>query len=135
VAAIVIRSGGPPSLDPIASFLVAAVLVFGAARLIRDATLVLLESAPTHLPVLAVREVILSIVGVVDVHDMHVWTLGAGHDAITVHVCTVAPDGTLAARVAHRLRTEFDAEYVTVQVEVTGEGCGAPPSLFEPSDR
>src|SRR5207244_1737377 len=86
VAAIIIRFGGPASVDPIASFLVAAILVAGAYRLIRDASIVLLEAAPVHLPVGAVREVILAFPGVQDVHDLHVWTLGAGHDAITAHV-------------------------------------------------
>jgi cation diffusion facilitator family transporter len=132
VAALIMRFGGPTSVDPIASFLVAAILVYGAVKLIRDATLVLLESAPRHLPVFAVRQVILDVAGVLDVHDMHVWTLGAGHDAITVHVRSSTHDRSLAQRVSRRLREEFDAEYVTVQVELTDD-CGAPPSLFKPT--
>ncbi len=124
IAAIVIRFGGPAAVDPIASFLVAAILVAGAYRLIRDATLVLLEAAPVHLPVGAVREVILAFPGVLEVHDLHVWTLGAGHDAITAHVR--AKDAAIARNLSRRLRDAFQTEYVTVQVEVTTDPCGSP---------
>jgi cation diffusion facilitator family transporter len=129
-AAIVIRAGGPASADPIASFLVAAILLAGAFRLIRDATLVLLEAAPPHLPVGAVRNVVSAFPGVTHVHDLHVWTLGAGHDAITVHV-RARPDPTLARRLSDQLRARFEVEYVTVQVEALDDACDAPPSRYE----
>jgi cobalt-zinc-cadmium efflux system protein len=94
------------------------VLLLGAARLLRDATSVLLEAAPPHLPVAKVRSTILAYAGVAEVHDLHVWTLGAGHDAITAHVrvsSDTSPD--LARKVSDALRAEFGAEYVTVQLE------------------
>jgi cation diffusion facilitator family transporter len=132
VAAIAIRAGGPTSIDPIASFVVAFILLLGAGRLVRDATLVLLEAAPTHLPVGAVREVILAYPGISAVHDLHVWTLGAGHDAITAHVRATSREPLLATKLAERLRRAFEVEYVTVQVEsVEDPACEAPPSRFE----
>jgi cation diffusion facilitator family transporter len=132
VAAIVIRAGGPTSIDPLASFIVALILLLGAGRLVRDATLVLLEAAPTHLPVGAVREVILAYPGISAVHDLHVWTLGAGHDAITAHVRATSREPLLATRLAERLRKAFEVEYVTVQVEsVEDPACEAPPSRYE----
>ena len=131
VAAVVIRLGGPPSVDPIASFFVAAILIFGALRLVRDGTLVLLEAAPPHLPVGAVRNVVSAFPGVLEVHDLHVWTLGAGHDAITVHV-RAKPDPAIARRISDKVRASFGVEYVTVQVESPDEECDAPPSRFEP---
>ncbi|HEY5145363.1 MAG TPA: cation diffusion facilitator family transporter [Polyangiaceae bacterium] len=117
VAALIIRFGGQPSADPIASFIVAAILVVGALRLGRDATLVLLEAAPPHLPVETIRLVVTSSPGVLAVHDLHVWTLGAGHDAITVHVRTDSTDPGFGQQLSERIRGELGAEYVTVQVE------------------
>jgi cation diffusion facilitator family transporter len=131
IAAIVIRFGGSAAVDPFASFLVALILVAGAIRLIRDATLVLLEASPPHLPVGAIREVILGFPGVREVHDLHVWTLGAGHDAITVHVHAAIADPTLSSRLSQKLREKFDVEYVTVQIELGEDACGAPPSLYK----
>ena len=121
VAALVIRFGGSPLADPIASFFVAVILVVGAARLLRDATLVLLEAAPPHLPLAAIREVIAGSPGVLAVHDLHVWTLGAGHDAVTVHVKTDSRDPHFGERLSGRIRSVLSVEYVTVQVECAGE--------------
>jgi cation diffusion facilitator family transporter len=126
VAALVIHFGGPASADPVASFAVAAILLVGSMRLFRDATMVLLESAPAHLPLGAIREVILAFPGVASIHDLHVWTLGAGHDAITVHVRTKVPDPMLGQRLSEKVRSTLGVEYVTVQVEVGDEACGAP---------
>jgi cation diffusion facilitator family transporter len=131
-AAVVIRFHGPVQADPIASFFVAAILVVGAIRLLRDALLVLLEAAPPHLDVDKIRAVISAEAGVVDVHDMHVWSLGAGHDAIVVHVHSDGSQPLLGHAIAVRLRKLFDVEYVTVQIEGATEACGAPPSLYQP---
>jgi cobalt-zinc-cadmium efflux system protein len=130
-AALVIRFGGSGAADPIASFVVAGILLFGSVRLLRDATLVLLESAPGHLPVRAIRELIQASPGVVALHDLHVWTLGAGHDAVTVHVRTDTTDPSFGQKLSERLRSQLGVEYVTVQVEVEGGACGAPPSEWE----
>ena len=115
-----------PSADPVASFAVAAILLVGSLRLFRDATMVLLESAPAHLPLGVIREVILAFPGVASIHDLHVWTLGAGHDAITVHVRTKMADPMLGQRLSEKVRATLGVEYVTVQVEVGEEACGAP---------
>jgi cobalt-zinc-cadmium efflux system protein len=128
VAALFVRFAHDPSADPIASFVVAAILFIGSLRLLRDATLVLLESAPRHLPVAAIQEIVGGFPGVDAVHDLHVWTLGAGHDAITVHMRAGSRDPTLGQRLSERIRTALGVEYVTVQVEVGDEPCGAPPA-------
>jgi cation diffusion facilitator family transporter len=127
-AALVIRFGGHPAADPIASFVVAAILLFGSLRLLRDATHVLFEAAPPHLPVAAIHQVIATFPGVASLHDLHVWTLGAGHDAVTVHVTTTSHDPLLGQRLSWRIRSVLHVEYVTVQVEVGDEPCGAAPS-------
>jgi len=136
VAALVIRFGGSSAADPLASFLVAAILVIGAIRLLRDALLVLLEAAPGHLDVDKIRSILQAEPGVVDVHDMHVWSLGAGHDAIVVHVHTDGSQPMLGALLSSQLRKLFAVEYVTVQIEGATEACGAPPSRYrdEPPD-
>ncbi len=130
VAALVIRFGGSVSADPIASFLVAAILVLGALRLLRDALLVLLEAAPGHLDVDAIRKTLQAAPGVVDIHDVHVWSLGAGHDAIVVHVHTDGAHPMLGAELSRHIRTVFAVEYVTIQIEGATDACGAPPSRY-----
>ncbi len=127
VAALAIRFGASPKADPIASFVVAAILVYGAARLLREAVLILLEASPPHLSVGDVRQTVLATSGVAELHDLHVWTLGAGHEAITAHIRATAADPTLAARVEDALRHRYHVEYVTIQVEVGGVTCQTEP--------
>ena len=117
VAALAIRYGASPIIDPLASFLVVAILVVGALRLVRDAALVLLDAAPPRLPVARVRKVVLAHPGVKAIHALHVWSLGTGHDAVTVHVMADGVDPDLGTHLGDVLRTKFAAEYVTVQVE------------------
>jgi len=126
-AGLAIRYGASPIVDPLASFLVVAILVIGGARLIRDAVLVLLDAAPPRLPVARVRKVVLAQAGVKGIHALHVWSLGTGHDAVTVHVTADGTDPDLGTRVGDVLRTKFEAEYVTVQVDVLGDNAVAPP--------
>jgi cobalt-zinc-cadmium efflux system protein len=116
-AALIIRFGGNPAADPIASFVVAAILLFGSLNLLRDATLVLLEAAPPHLPVVDVGRIVAGFPGVAAVQELHVWSLGAGHDAVTVHVRSDSRDPELGKRLSDRIRTGLGVEYVTVQVE------------------
>jgi len=118
VAGISIHFGGPPIVDPLASFLVVAILVVGAFRLVRDAGLVLLDAAPPRLPVARVRKCVLAHPGVKDVHALHVWSLGTGHDAVTVHVVSDGADRNLGTALGDVLRARFNAAYVTVQVDV-----------------
>jgi len=78
IAGVAIRYGASPIVDPLASFLVVAILVAGALRLIKDAVLVLLDAAPPRLPVARVRKVVLAYPGVKGVHALHIWSLGTG---------------------------------------------------------
>ncbi|AKV04235.1 Cobalt-zinc-cadmium resistance protein CzcD [Labilithrix luteola] len=116
-AGLAIRMGAPPIVDPLASFLVVAILLVGAYRLLRDAGYVLLEAAPPQLPVNRIRKVILAHPGVLGVHALHVWSLGTGHDAVMVHVTADGTDTALGTRLGDILRTRFQVEYVTVQVD------------------
>jgi cation diffusion facilitator family transporter len=123
VAAIAIKLGASSKVDPLASFVVAAILVSGSARLLYEAVLVLLEASPPHLAVDRVRATIVGTDGVAELHELHVWTLGAGHDAISAHVSAKTADPALAGRVEGALRQRFQVEYVTIQVEVGGVTC------------
>ena len=132
-AGLVIRYGGPPVVDPIASFLVVAILAVGAFRLLRDAGLLLLEASPPHISVEKLRKTILAHDGVEGLHALHVWSLGTGHDAITVHVIARSADASLATKLGEKLRKKFAAEYVTFQVEVEPKAGETPCSSLAPS--
>lgn len=120
-AGLAIRFGASPVVDPIASLVVVAILLIGAVRLLRDAGHVLLEAAPSRLSVDDIRQAIATFPNVRGVRALHVWSLGTGHDAVTVHVSTDAPEPSLGARIGEALRAKFRVEYVTVQVDADVE--------------
>ncbi len=121
-AGLALRFGASPIVDPLSSFVVVGILVIGALRLIRDASLVLLEAAPPRLGVERIRARVLGQPGVTSIHALHVWSLGTGHDAISVHVVSDGSRPALGAALGDALRAELLVEYVTVQVDVFEHG-------------
>jgi cobalt-zinc-cadmium efflux system protein len=114
VTAAAMHFGAPSMIDPLASFLVAGILILGASRLFLDAARVLLEGSPVHLPVGAVREVVKAVAGVEALEELRVWTLGAGEDAAAIRV---RGGPAVAARVAASLREKLGVKHVWVHVE------------------
>jgi cobalt-zinc-cadmium efflux system protein len=118
VAALLVHLTGWVAADPIAS-LVSTVLIVGSAwRLVREAVDVLLEAAPPHIALEAVRSRLESIPGVESVHDLHVWTVTSGVVAMSVHAIVRQPEhhqGVLER--AHDLLQEMGIQHVTVQLE------------------
>jgi cobalt-zinc-cadmium efflux system protein len=112
-----------PRADPIASLTIALLIGFGAVRLIRQTTQILMEGAPLGVDPFELERVIRSTHGVGDLHDLHAWTISDGFAAVTVHVVL---DGTahgtdVAQAVGAAIRLRFGIEHVTVQPE-------APPA-------
>lgn len=108
-------------IDPALSLLVAAIIVAGVVRIVREAANVLLESAPAHLALPLVRDRIRALDGVVDVHDLHVWSIGSGSHVLSAHVLLpdkqISEASAILRQIEERMRTEFGIGHVTVQFE------------------
>ena len=78
VAAVVIMATGFTRADPLASLMIAVLILPRAFGLLRDAVAVLLETTPAHLDLDDVRDHLREVPGVVDVHDLHAWTITSG---------------------------------------------------------
>ena len=118
VAGLAMRMGASPVVDPLASLFVVAILLVGATRLLRDAGMVLLEAVPTRLSVATMKKAILEHPGVIHLHALHIWSLGTGHDAVTVHVLADGANPALSTQINDFVRARFHVKYVTVQVDV-----------------
>lgn len=122
VAAVAIWLGAPRTVDPIASFLVAGILLVGALQLLRDALRVLLEAAPTHLALADVRRTAEEAAEHVHVLDAHAWTLGAGHHAVGLRVS--AKGTSAASEIENAIREKHGVTQVWVHVVPSGAGSG-----------
>ncbi len=119
--AIVIMFTGEGRVDPALSALIGVFILYGAVRLIREATDILLERTPRDIDERKVEKGLLAVAGISSVHDMHIWSLCSNVRAFSAHLMLDAEgqkdrDG-LTRRVRLMLRDDFNIAYVTVQYE------------------
>jgi cobalt-zinc-cadmium efflux system protein len=123
VAALVILTTGWLRADPLASLLIAVLIVPRAISLLRETGAVLFESAPAGFDVAQMREHLMAMEGVTDVHDLHAWTITSGMPSLSAHVTVT--DACLSQRgvgavldeLARCARADFGVEHATFQVE------------------
>jgi len=111
--------------DPAVSVLIGALVIWSSWHLLRDSVGVLLEGTPPHIDVEAVRAALLEVPDVEAVHDLHVWTITSGMEALSCHVVVGARDerrfsGEILADVHHLLHQRFGLHHLTVQIEPRG---------------
>ena len=119
VAGAVILATGWVRADPLAALLVAALMLLASWRLLRDSGRVLLDIAPSGLPVDAIGTAMASHPGVVEVHDLHVWEVTTEFPTLTAHVL-VEPGADchgIRRELEGVLRARFGLEHTTLQVE------------------
>lgn len=111
--------------DPLISAGIGLFILPRTWMLLRDAVGVLLEGTPADVNLTSLREAIKTVAGVADVHDLHVWSLTSGVNAMSVH--TVLSDhgmhDEVLAAVQKKVTSEFKIAHATVQVEC--QGCAA----------
>jgi cobalt-zinc-cadmium efflux system protein len=124
-------------IDPALSILIAGMILWSSIGIVRETLNILLEGTPRNLQLGEVRVAMQSVAGVLDVHDLHVWSLGSQSHALASHItiaempmseCSSILDGINCA-----LRDRFHIHHTTIQFETTGcettHGCSAPPAL------
>lgn len=114
--------------DPIASVVIGVLILLTTWRLLARVVHVLLEGVPEHVDVYRLCNAMEEVEGVVLIHDIHVWTIAQGYDALTAHVLI---DRELPASeldpILRRLRKiasqDFGIQHITIQIEQSLEGC------------
>jgi cobalt-zinc-cadmium efflux system protein len=108
-------------IDPLLSLFVAAIIVVGVARVMRDATQVLLESVPESVSSTKLTACLERIGGVTGVHDLHVWSIGSGSHALSAHVLLDDRRISEATEVLREItacaQSDFGIAHVTIQFE------------------
>ncbi len=119
--------------DPIASLLIAGLIVRSATALLMETVDVLMEGAPHHIDVDALRVELETVAGVAGVHDLHVWTITSGMDALSGHVVLAADarGRVVLADARTMLQQRFGIEHITLQLEEAGdvEAPGSVPTI------
>jgi cobalt-zinc-cadmium efflux system protein len=119
-AAIVILVTGWAAADPLISILVAVIILRSAWFVVRDSAHILLEGAPTHLPIAELSDDLrANVPGVEDVHHVHIWSITQEQPMVTLHARVGSDvDAFVAVRdIKARLRAKFGIEHATVEIE------------------
>jgi len=119
VAAGVVLTTGWTGADPVASALIALLIVPRTWALLRQAVNVLLEGTPPHLELAEIEGAMRAVPGVRRVHDLHVWTLTSGREAMSAHVVVddVRESERLLESLHAVLHARFGIDHTTVQLE------------------
>jgi cobalt-zinc-cadmium efflux system protein len=105
--------------DPLISVFIGLLIVWSSWNLIRDATNVLLEGTPAHINLAAVEAAIMETEGVSNVHDLHIWTITSGREALSAHVIhaySITPP-VLLKELRDKLHDRFGVDHLTIQME------------------
>jgi cobalt-zinc-cadmium efflux system protein len=121
IGGIIISITGWGIVDPIIAILIGAIVLWGAVRIVRESSDILLEAVPKHIQMGEVSQAMMNISGVRDVHDMHIWTITSGIYALSAHVLvedqTVARSAEIARAVERELARRFQITHTTLQLE------------------
>jgi len=113
---VIVVTGWTP-IDPILSIVVAALILRSTWKLLKQTTVVLMERVPAHLDYAAIGNALASIPGVRDVHDLHVWSMGAGETALSAHMGIASSDAwpAVLAAAQRRMREDFGIRHLALQ--------------------
>ena len=119
VSAILIYFTNFAIIDPLISIVIGGVIFIGGAKIIRESYLILMESVPEQFDLDSIRQDILSVEGVEDVHELHLWTITSDHFSFTAHVFLRKDSkhfSTVSA-IDKMLTEKYGLEHSTIQIE------------------
>lgn len=122
--AVIIHATGILWIDPLLGLAIGLLVLWSSIGILRESSHLLLEGRPRELRVEDVARAILTVEGVEEVHDLHLWSLGGGHNALSLHARI--PDMHLdecervLASIQKKASQEFGIDHTTVQLERAG---------------
>ena len=118
IAGLMIKLTGIQWIDPVMSFVIILVILWGTWRLFTDSIDLALDAVPKHIKLEEVRKFLLSQDGVDDIHDLHIWAMSTTQIALTAHL--IMSDGTydgFISKLQEKLEKSFGIGHTTLQIE------------------
>jgi cobalt-zinc-cadmium efflux system protein len=121
ITGLIAFATGITIVDPLVAFLIAGLVARSAYSIVRSSTHILLEGAPRKLDVQQIVATLKQLDGVVDVHDLHVWTISTGMDALSGHVVVrdqmLSQSSKLLEDINMVLEERYNITHTTIQLE------------------
>jgi cobalt-zinc-cadmium efflux system protein len=136
IGGVIILYTGWYLIDPILSFLISLVIIYGAWALVKESVNVLLESVPSHINIDSVAAEIATVKGVREAYHIHVWTITSGVYALSAHVLIddqpVSGSRDIINEIRALLSKKFNVLHSTIQLEC--DRCDMSPMCSLPAD-
>jgi len=118
-------------LDPVASLIIAVIIVIGTWSLFRQSLHLLFDGEPEGVDLAKVDTLLRAQAGVIDVHDLHVWAMSTTEVALTAHLVMPAghPGDAFFSELVHELHDHFEITHPTLQIDLTCVDHGCQPPL------
>lgn len=125
IAALLIMFFGWTLADPIASIVVAILIIISGWRVTKDSFHVLMEGTPSYMDVRQIRDSLLALDHVKNIHDLHVWSITSGFPALSCHliVDTEADRDQILLQAQKVLQDNFNIEHSTIQIDKSDVAC------------
>jgi len=109
--------------DPVCTFIFSLLVLFTTARLVKQSVGVLMEGAPDGIDPTAVEQALHGVTGVLEVHDLHVWSLSVGKPSLSVHLLAKKDESTgdVLREATLMLGKKYNIHHSTIQVEREGD--------------
>jgi zinc transporter 2 len=103
--------------DPICTFIFSIIIIFTTIRIAKDCISVLMEGSPVELNIDQLTKDLLKVRGVIEIHDLHVWSLSVGKLSLSCHLISNNPQISLS-KAAKLLKNKYGISHSTIQVEI-----------------
>lgn len=110
-------------IDPAVSLAITVLIIFGTWSLLRETLHLLFDGVPSRITLTDVRKALLTLPGVVELHDLHVWALGTAQNALTAHLVVseqLTDHSNLLLAAEELMHDKFEITHVTLQIESIG---------------
>ena len=126
VGAVVIRYTGWTALDPLLSIGISVFIAVNALRTLRKGTGILMQRGPERVDAVAIRNALLALHHVTDLHDQHAWSLDGDYTVLTVHLVVNTRDLdaiSVVKKEARQALHDLGVQHATIETELPGELC------------
>ncbi|MFL6512798.1 MAG: cation diffusion facilitator family transporter [Nitrososphaera sp.] len=121
ITGLITLNTGITIVDPLVAFLISGLVARSAYTIVKSSTHILLEGAPSKLDMQEIIITLKQLDGVVDVHDLHVWTISTGMDALSGHVVIrdqmLSESSTILSQINTVLAKRYNITHTTIQME------------------
>ena len=124
VSGLLIVKTGLQWIDPVMSFIIILVILWGTWKLFTESIRLALDAVPNTIRFEDVKSAIIETTEVIDMHDLHIWAMSTNENALSVHVLTSTQNtDSLISLLQNKLAKQFNIRHVTIQLENENLNC------------